>query len=428
MSNTVHRAYPKPVPTNNVSDDVLVLQQAMDLVDGDIHLLFAAIAELAPVSHEHVIADITGLSAELAGKAAVDHTHTLEDLSDVGGTVAAPAGYLLVKQSDGTWGPASPASVVGAHQHVISDVVNLQTALDGLTGQNQILNAVDTTVSDADHFGIRKFSNGTFIKRTWTQLKASVFAGWGALIATGTSKPIVIDADVIDLADSAAANATRKVSFLELWDNYFKVKANALYQPLKTILTTLGNLANGNGYLKNDGAGALSWGTVTSIAHIKETLFEVNGTFTPDPDAVVTQIVAVGQGVGGNTGTGGSAGKGAAAVAVSGSKAEVGNGAITVNMGVAANTNSADGTSLTFGSLITIQSLRRGSATAPTASTNLPKSTPYPSSGPNHNVPYLLKDWGNAGSAGTNSNANQSGSGGGPGGPGVVLVREYLST
>jgi hypothetical protein len=170
MSNTEHRNYPKPVPDHFVSDDVILLQQAMDLVDGDINLLFAAIADLAPKNHEHVIADIQGLSSALAGKAAANHAHTLEDLSDVGGTLVAPAGYLLVKLVDGTWGPVSPASVVGAHQHVIADVQNLQTALDGLKAENQVLNATDAGMSINDHIGMRRFADGVWIKRTWTQV------------------------------------------------------------------------------------------------------------------------------------------------------------------------------------------------------------------------------------------------------------------
>lgn len=88
-----------------------------------------------------------------------------------------------------------------------------------------------------------------------------VAANLGNTIDALAAKATPVDADEMGLADSAAAFVGKKVTFLQAWTNYFKVKADALYQPLKTILTTLGNLANGSGYLSNDGAGALSWAT-----------------------------------------------------------------------------------------------------------------------------------------------------------------------
>ncbi|MBN9308799.1 MAG: hypothetical protein J0I99_00760 [Devosia sp.] len=431
MSNTAHRSYPKPVPTNNVSDDVALLQQAMDLVDGDINLLFAAVAGLAPVAHEHVIANIQGLSAALDGKAAVGHTHTLDDLSDVAGAGLAPAGYLLVKQVDGSWGPASPASIVGAHQHVIDDVQNLQTALDGLASAAQINAATEVAFDPADYVGGRRSSDGSFIKSTWSTLRAAVVVAFGANLANRTPKSTPIDADLLGIADSAATNATKKVTFLEAWTNYFKVKADALYQGVSAKLLAFHNLANAAGYLKNDGAGGYSWAVPTSIAHIKETSFVANGTFTPDPDAVVTQIVAVGWGVGAATGSGGSGGKAGTVITVSGSKAEIGNAGITVNMGTQSNSNNVDGTSTSFGNMVTIQSLRRASASYPAANTNLPDATVITgaANGSFHGHPSLNTDrFGFAGPSGNNSNANQSGNSGGPGGPSVILVREYLST
>lgn len=423
MSNTANRSYPKPVATNNVSDDVLLLQQAMDLVDGDIQLLFAAIAGLAPINHEHVIADIQGLSTALDGKAAAGHTHTLDDLSDVAGAALAPAGYLLVKQVDGSWGPASPASIVGAHQHVIADVVNLQTALDGLASSAQIAAAAEVAFDPADYVGARRATDGSFIKSTWSTLRAAVVVAFGANLANRTPKSTPIDADLLGIADSAATNATKKVTFLEAWTNYFKVKADALYQLVNAKLTSFGNLANAAGYLKNDGAGGYSWATPSSILHIKETVFTTNGTFTPDVDAVFTQIIGIGWGVGAQAVSGGGGGKPGATIAVSGSKAEIGNAPITVNMGTQSNSNNADGTSTSFGNMVTIQSLRRASPSTPVASTNLPDATAIGAH------PFFDYDrYGFAGVSGNSSNANQSGNSGGPGGPSVIVVKEYLST
>ncbi len=238
MSNTTHRSYPKPVPENFVSDDVVLLQQALDAVDGDIHLLFAAIAGLAPINHEHVIADVQGLSAALADKSDAGHSHTLEALSDVGGTIAAPAGSLLVKLVDGTWGPASPASVVGLHEHVIEDVVNLQAALDGLTSAAQVNAATNAALSDTDEVGARKASNGTWIKRTLVQFAGEIVKRMGPRIQADTVyKANPVDADMGVLADSAASWQAKGFTLANLWANYLKAKADALYLAVANIAT-----------------------------------------------------------------------------------------------------------------------------------------------------------------------------------------------
>lgn len=101
------------------------------------------------------------------------------------------------------------------------------------------------------------------IREMMAQIKAAGFISGvdlGAITAGLTAKTAPVDADAVALADSAASNASKKVTFANLWANFFKGKADALYQPLKTILTSLGNLANGAGVLTNDGSGALTWG------------------------------------------------------------------------------------------------------------------------------------------------------------------------
>jgi hypothetical protein len=83
----------------------------------------------------------------------------------------------------------------------------------------------------------------------------------GLLIDALSAKATPVDADEMPLSDSAAAQVGKKATFTQAWTNYFKVKADLLYQPLKAILTTLGNLANAAGVLTNDGSGNLSWAT-----------------------------------------------------------------------------------------------------------------------------------------------------------------------
>jgi hypothetical protein len=57
------------------------------------------------------------------------------------------------------------------------------------------------------------------------------------LISGGTGKTTPVDADTLALSDSAASNATKKVSLTNLWTNLFKGKADALYQPASANLT-----------------------------------------------------------------------------------------------------------------------------------------------------------------------------------------------
>lgn len=94
----------------------------------------------------------------------------------------------------------------------------------------------------------------------------NIFAILGAYWASLTAKATVVDADGVMVADSAASNANKWVTFTNLWANYLKAKADALYQPLATILTSLAGLANASGVLTNNGSGGLSWGAAGGVS------------------------------------------------------------------------------------------------------------------------------------------------------------------
>jgi hypothetical protein len=130
MANTTHRNYPLPVAAHDVSDDVDVLIAALTAIDGDIDDLLEALSGKAAQVHGHSIENITGLQEALNQKASLNHTHSLDDLSDVAGASEAADGWFLVKNGAG-WTPVSPAEAAGAHEHVIADVQNLETALNG---------------------------------------------------------------------------------------------------------------------------------------------------------------------------------------------------------------------------------------------------------------------------------------------------------
>jgi hypothetical protein len=75
-----------------------------------------------------------------------------------------------------------------------------------------------------------------------------------------TPKSALVNNDEFLIEDSENSYAKKKT----LWSSIksvLKTYFDGIYQPLKTILTTLGNLANASGWLKNDGSGNLSYTT-----------------------------------------------------------------------------------------------------------------------------------------------------------------------
>ena len=68
-------------------------------------------------------------------------------------------------------------------------------------------------------------------------------------INAATAKATPVDADLLATTETAGPTL-KKTTFLQAWNNYFKAKADALYQPIASVLTSLatlgGSLASGN--------------------------------------------------------------------------------------------------------------------------------------------------------------------------------------
>lgn len=88
---------------------------------------------------------------------------------------------------------------------------------------------------------------------------SQLLADLGPTVAALTAKATPVDADGTNIIDSAASNAPKLTTFTQMWTNYFKSKADALYQPLATKLTNFAALTNASGTLTNDGSGNYSW-------------------------------------------------------------------------------------------------------------------------------------------------------------------------
>jgi hypothetical protein len=111
-----------------------------------------------PASHTHPQSDITGLDTALLGKASATHTHPLSDLTQSSATTGQVATF-----NGSAWVPQDPSGGGGgvssyldltdvpatfppeAHTHAISEVTNLQTALDGKAASSHTHAAADIT-------------------------------------------------------------------------------------------------------------------------------------------------------------------------------------------------------------------------------------------------------------------------------------------
>jgi len=203
MANTTNRGYPKPVSSNFVSDDVLLLMQAYDMIDADVAAILVALNGKAPSVHQHAMSEVTGLTAALADKAAANHTHDLDQINGVSGTAGAPDGYVLTKTSSG-WVPQSPTTLLGAHTHSIAQITNLQTALDSKYDAALLAAAaVKATPVDADTVLSLDSAAGNALKRlTWASIKATLKTYFDTLYtAAGLG---VQPGTVLDFAGSSA--------------------------------------------------------------------------------------------------------------------------------------------------------------------------------------------------------------------------------
>lgn len=129
------------------------------------------------------------------------------------------------------------ADVVLTHADVISSAASAATAVAAAAGLTTvpvqtIAGGAITAPADIDLIPVVVVSGSVMKKITWANVKAAIWTALGALIGGGTAKATPIDADAVPLADSASGNATKSLSITNLWLNYLKGKADALYAPI----------------------------------------------------------------------------------------------------------------------------------------------------------------------------------------------------
>jgi hypothetical protein len=102
----------------------------------------------------------------------------------------------------------------------------------GETAKTALVDADEMFTADSAASFLRK-------KITWANIKATFFAALGVLTAAGTDKPTPVGGDLIPIADSAATNATKKLSITNL-ATYLAGLCSAGWNALTA--TTAGNL------------------------------------------------------------------------------------------------------------------------------------------------------------------------------------------
>jgi len=111
-----------------------------------------------------------------------------------------------------------------------------------------ISTAGDATPNDTDYVATSLTAGGLLKKITWTNVKAflktyydTIYQAiltetvFGTFLNSLTSKNTLIDADLVSSVDTADSNKAKKTTWLNVWTNYIKVKADVLYATIAQL-------------------------------------------------------------------------------------------------------------------------------------------------------------------------------------------------
>lgn len=233
-TRTANRNYPQLVPANDLRDDATRLVVTFQMIDADVHALFAALAATAPADHGHGIAAIAGLQAALDARQSIDWRPALNDLTNVD-TTGATNGQVLGRIG-GVWAPLTLAigNVGGlqaaldgraatGHGHAIGDVTGLQSALDGKAASSfrpplSELADVDLATAPPEPGDTLVFDGATWVPGGGGGVPAGVIAMWsgaadaipaGWLLCDGSNgAPDLRDRFVVGAGGAYAVGAT----------------------------------------------------------------------------------------------------------------------------------------------------------------------------------------------------------------------------
>lgn len=213
------------------------------------------------------IADIVTLQADVAGKM----TNTIAALTSLTSTAAAK---VIPISNDGLLLRDSEDSLTIKRVTVYNFMVEYLNRFYA-----SMLAAGKSTLVSGDIFGIFDSEASSAPKRlSFGVLRGTLWTDFGLMISLGLAKTTPVDADAIALSDSAALNATKKVT----WANVkvaLKAYFDTVYQPLSTVLTN--TTASFTTILKDKLDGIEALADVTDAANVGTSIHGVAGKTTP---------------------------------------------------------------------------------------------------------------------------------------------------
>lgn len=124
-------------------------------------------------------------------------------------------------------------------------------ALDAAPAEtNETIGAIilssDTVTPDGSQFFTIITDTGTIIKSKFVDVFSFLVTetSIGNFLHSLTTKSTPIDSDEIGFVDTSDSNKEKKATYLQIWNNYFKVKSDSLYQSIITA-ATWGSFING---------------------------------------------------------------------------------------------------------------------------------------------------------------------------------------
>lgn len=210
---------------------------------------------------EEALASISAVSTfATAAEASADAAAASQSAAGASASAAAASAVLADASADAAAASEAAADAdrvtVAADKATVAADKATVAADKATTAANVILTAADAVSTAADAAAAAADADDAETARAAAvvaQLAAEAAAGGltavPVQVVAATAKTTPVDADLLATTETSGPTL-KKTTFLQAWTNYFKAKADALYQPIASVLTSLatlgGSLASGN--------------------------------------------------------------------------------------------------------------------------------------------------------------------------------------
>lgn len=164
-------------------------------------------------------------------------------LPDASGTIALTSNIPTVDATptDGSSNAVSSNGVFDAlvlKQDVLTET-NFGSFMNARTAKNTLVDADEVVSGDSADSNKAKKTTWLNVWTNYLKPKADALyqailtdVTFGTFSTALTDKTTPVDSDTVNLVDSADSNKAKKTTWLNVWTNYLKVKADLLYQPI----------------------------------------------------------------------------------------------------------------------------------------------------------------------------------------------------